>query len=76
MAWTRTRVLQGAGPLNRIGRELGVRRPFRQTVRDVCGDCNHGWMSRLEVVAQRVLTPFILGQPGQIEAAVSDRWRW
>jgi hypothetical protein len=24
-------------------------------------------MSRLEVVAQRVLTPFILGQPGEIE---------
>ncbi len=54
-----------AGPLNRIGRELGVRPPFRQTVR-ICGDCNNGWMSDLEAVAQRVLTPFILGQPGQI----------
>ncbi|MCG5215476.1 hypothetical protein [Streptosporangium sp. KLBMP 9127] len=60
-------VLHGAGPLNRIGRELGVRPPFRQTVRDVCGMCNHGWMSRLEVVAQRVLTPFILGEAGTIE---------
>lgn len=64
-------VPHGAGPLNRIGRELGVRPPFRQKVRDVCGDCNHGWMSRLELVAQQVLTPFILGRPGQIE--VSDK---
>ncbi|MEV7031719.1 hypothetical protein AB0N99_16015 [Streptomyces sp. NPDC093272] len=62
-------VPHGAGWLNRIGRELGLRPPFRQKVRDVCGDCNHGWMSRLEVVAQRVLTPLILGQPGRIEAA-------
>ncbi|BBJ39967.1 hypothetical protein SSPO_026850 [Streptomyces antimycoticus] len=61
-------VPHGAGWLNRIGRELGVRPPFRQKVRDVCGDCNHGWMSRLEVVAQRVLTPLILGQSGRIEA--------
>ncbi len=59
-------VPHGTGPLNRIGRELGVRPPFRQTVRDVCGHCNHGWMSRLEVVAQRVLTRFILGEPGEI----------
>jgi hypothetical protein len=62
-------VPHGAGPLNRIGRELGVRSPFRQTVRDVCGACNHGWMSRLEVVAQRVLTRFILGDPGEIRPA-------
>jgi hypothetical protein len=59
-------VPHGAGRLNRIGRELGVRPPFRQTVRDVCGACNHGWMSRLELSAQRVLTPFILGEPGTI----------
>jgi len=59
-------VPHGAGRLNRIGRELGVRPPFRQKVRDVCGGCNHGWMSRLEAVAQRVLTPFILGEPGEI----------
>jgi hypothetical protein len=37
-------------------------------VKDVCGTCNHGWMSRLEVTAQRVLTPFILGEPGEIAA--------
>lgn len=62
-------VAHGAGPLNLIGRELGVRPPFRQTVKDVCADCNNGWMSQLEVVAQRVLTPFILGKPGEIDEA-------
>ena len=56
-----------SGWLNRLGRELGVRPPFRQTVR-VCGRCNNGWMSKLEVVAQRVLAPFILGEPGEIAA--------
>jgi hypothetical protein len=62
-------VPHGAGWLNRMGRDLGVRPPFRQKVRDVCGACNHGWMSRLEVTAQRVLTPLILGQPSRVEAA-------
>jgi hypothetical protein len=59
-------VPHAAGRLNRIGRDLGVRPPFRQTVRDVCGTCNHGWMSRLELAAQRVLSPFILGMSGTI----------
>lgn len=54
-----------AGPLNRSGRELGGR-PFTQKVRDVCGPCNSGWMSRLESTAGRVLTPLILGQSGSI----------
>lgn len=58
----------GAGPLNRLGRELGVRPPFRQKVKDICGPCNHGWMSQLEVIAQRVLKPFILGESGEIAA--------
>lgn len=56
----------GAGPLNRVMRDLGVRPPFLQTV-GVCATCNNGWMSHLEKIAQRVLTPFILGRPGQIE---------
>lgn len=60
--------LHAAGPLNRLDRNLGVRPPFRQTVKDVCGTCNHGWMSQLEVTAQRVLTPLILGEPGEIAA--------
>jgi hypothetical protein len=60
-------VVQEAGPLNRIGRDLGTTPPFRQKVRDVCGECNHGWMSRLEGVAKRVLTPLILGDLAQVE---------
>lgn len=67
----------GAGPLSLIGRELGIRPPFRQTVKDVCGDCNNGWMSQLEVVAQRVLASVILGEPGQIattDAAAIAMW--
>jgi hypothetical protein len=54
------------GRLNRMGRDIGVTRPFARTVRDVCGPCNNGWMSRLEVVAQRVLTPLILGGTAHI----------
>jgi hypothetical protein len=56
----------GAGPLNRSARDLGVSYPFARTVRDVCSHCNNGWMSNLESVARRVLTPFILGNPGSI----------
>jgi hypothetical protein len=79
------RIDAAAGPLNRIGQELGVRPPFRQTVR-VCSACNNGWMSRLEAVARRGLTPFIRGEPGEIAAEdtgpigsrrwCDGRWRW
>jgi hypothetical protein len=58
-----------AGPLSLVGRNLGgVRPPYRQTVRSVCATCNNGWMSRLEMVAERVLSPFILGAPGTMPA--------
>lgn len=57
-----------AGPLNRIPRDMGEQPPFRLTVKNVCSDCNNGWMSQLEDIAQRVLTPLILGRPGTIEA--------
>lgn len=60
-------VPHGAGWLNLIGRDLGTRPPFRQRIRDVCGQCNSGWLSRLEMTAARVLTPFILGTSGVIE---------
>jgi hypothetical protein len=62
-------VPHGAGPLNHVGKLMGTRPPFRQTVKDVCGTCNHGWMSRLESMAQRVLTPCILGQPSQLSSS-------
>lgn len=57
-----------AGPLNRIPRPMGAGAPFQQTVKNVCAECNNGWMGSLEEVAKRVLTPLILGQPGRIAA--------
>lgn len=55
-----------AGPLNRLPKAMGVGAPFQQTVRNVCGECNNGWMGSLEGIAKRVLTPLILGEPGRI----------
>lgn len=60
-----------AGPLNRLGREMGTRPPYQQTVKSFCAACNNGWMSKLESTAQRVLTPLILGEAGTI--AVEDQ---
>ncbi len=34
-------------------------RPFDVVVRDVCADCNNGWMARLEAEAQPILTPML-----------------
>ena len=62
-------VSHGTGWLNQIGREIGTRPPYRQRIRDVCEQCNSGWMSRLENVASRVLPPLILGTAGRIEGA-------
>jgi hypothetical protein len=70
-------VLHITGPLSRSPRDIGVRPPFRQEVRDVCGSCNNGWMGRLEGVAARVLTRMILGRAGTIERndqAAIVRW--
>jgi hypothetical protein len=39
-------VPHGTGWLNRIGRDIGTRPPYRQRIRDLCGSCNSGWMSR------------------------------
>jgi len=58
-----------AGPLNRISTSMGRRKPFSATVKSVCATCNDGWMSRLETVAQRVLTPIILGVSTHIDPA-------
>lgn len=55
-----------AGPLNALPRDMGEQPPFRQTVKSFCASCNNGWMSNLETVAQRVLTPLILDEPGTI----------
>jgi hypothetical protein len=66
-----------AGALNGLPRDMGEQPPFRLQVKSFCAPCNNGWMSRLEKVAQRVLTPFILGNPGTIvgeDQAVIAMW--
>lgn len=60
-----------AGALNGLPRDMGEQPPYRLQVKNFCAPCNNGWMSQLEKAAQRVLTPFILGQPGTI--AVEDQ---
>ncbi|WP_311215117.1 MULTISPECIES: hypothetical protein [unclassified Arthrobacter] len=55
-----------AGPLNGLHRDMGRQPPYRQTVKNFCATCNNGWMSDLEGIAQRVLSPLILGEPGTI----------
>lgn len=62
----RRAVRHKAGLLNRLGRDMGTRPPYQQTVKSFCAACNSGWMSDLEAEAQRVLTPLILGQIGTI----------
>jgi hypothetical protein len=67
----------GAGPLNRSLRDLGVARPFGRTVKTVCGQCNNGWMSQLEVVAARALSALIVGGTATVElsdAAALTAW--
>ena len=42
--------------------------PFDVVVRDVCGDCNHGWMERLESQARPILTPMLRDEPRVLTA--------
>lgn len=37
-------------------------KPYKQTVKAVCGECNGGWMSQLEQHARSVLTDMIAGR--------------
>ena len=57
-----------AGPLNGLPRDMGIQPPYRQKVKNVCASCNNGWMSHLEKVAARVLSPLILGDSGIVPA--------
>jgi hypothetical protein len=50
-----------AGPINRLPREWSAR-PYTTTVRMVCGDCNSGWLSRLEGEAKPIIAPLIRGE--------------
>jgi hypothetical protein len=42
--------------------------PFDFVVRDVCTDCNTGWMHDLEEEARPILTPMLLGEPRVLTA--------
>lgn len=55
------------GWLNRVPRRW-TSTPFTATVRAVCDDCNHGWMSGLEGAAKPILTPLILGETKDLSA--------
>ncbi len=54
-----------SGRLNRVARRWTTQ-GFTATVRAVCDDCNHGWLSHLEGAAKPVLTPLILGEPADL----------
>jgi hypothetical protein len=41
-------------------------------VRGVCGSCNHGWMSRLEVAARPFLGPMILGKGTLLDRSAQE----
>lgn len=54
-----------------------VRRPFQETARIVCSDCNSGWMSRLEEAARRLLEGPLLGRAAEFgtpQRVVLARW--
>ena len=42
-------------------------RPFDQTVKDFCRECNNGWMSRLESEAAPILEPLIRGEQRSLD---------
>lgn len=78
--------LDGDGVLDHAFRESGARQDTRSwqawepsfKVRDVCSECNSGWMSRLEVAAKRRLPAFMRRKPGlrinYKNAPVLARW--
>lgn len=61
------RVEYHVGWLNRVPRRW-TSTPFTATVRAVCDDCNHGWMSGLEGAVKPILTPLILGEDRDLSA--------
>ena len=56
--------------VGQVTRWLGT--AFSDEVRRVCGDCNHGWMSRLELTVEPLLTALIFGRPQPLDSASSQ----
>src|SRR6185437_16541610 len=51
--------------------------PFERVLRRVCGECNGGWMARLEEQAKPALSPLVSGTPRTLERAeqqILARW--
>lgn len=79
-------VMHGEGVLRHAYREHGAKDDTRSwqaleasfTAGVVCRRCNNGWMSDLEIAAQRYLPPFIRGRKGMRinykNAPVMARW--
>src|SRR4051812_22801435 len=59
------------GRLNRVPRRW-TGTPFSATVRAVCDECNHGWMSSLEGSAKPILTPLIHGEVQELPPDVQQ----
>jgi len=53
------------GPINELPRRW-TSKPFRTTVKMVCGSCNSGWLSELEGATKPILTPLIQGEGRRI----------
>jgi hypothetical protein len=54
-----------------------LERPLDKRVQQVCGPCNHEWMSNLEGRVRPILSPMLLGQPttlGASEQALVAFW--
>ncbi|MFE5562888.1 hypothetical protein [Streptomyces sp. NPDC056544] len=43
-----------------------------QTLKDVCGDCNNGWMNDLENRAERTLVPLLRGERAVVTSADAE----
>ncbi|MGW1768878.1 hypothetical protein ACWCQL_33150 [Streptomyces sp. NPDC002073] len=50
---------------------------LNQTLKDVCGGCNNGWMNNLEILAEKKLVPLLRGEHthvGKADAEVLATW--
>jgi hypothetical protein len=56
------------------GQQKWTRKPFEERTKQVCAECNHGWMSRLEEAAKPVLAPMVTRS--RIPYELDPRARW
>ena len=58
---------------SRLGHEPWVKAKFELTVRHVCANCNHGWMSDMETAVKPWAMALILGTGGRPPATESEQ---